>query len=98
MPSDDKFSPAPWALLSNSVAKAAMDGSMLVSLGLESALCCAEEVFESDCMTRNDSEDSLRILGLIPEELDEGLFVLTSFIKFRRTRKKCNFLDLEPLQ
>jgi hypothetical protein len=70
---------------------------MPISLGLESALCCAE-VFESDCMTRNDSKDLLRILGLILEELDEGLFVLLSSIKLRRTRKKCNFLDLNPLQ
>ncbi len=33
------------------------------------------EVFESDYMTQNGSEDSLRILGLILEELDEGLFL-----------------------
>ena len=93
----DKFSPRPLVSLSNPVAKAAMDGSMLVSLGLVCALRWSE-VFESDCMTRNGSEDSLRILGLILEELDEGLFVLLSSIKFRRTRKKCNFLDLNPLQ
>ena len=93
----DKFSPRPLVSLSNPVAKAAMDGSMLVSLGLVCALCWVE-VFESDCMTRNDSEDSLWILGLILEELDEGLSVLLSSIKFRRTRKKCNFLDLDPLR
>jgi hypothetical protein len=44
------------------------------------------EVSESDCMTQNGSEDSLRILGLILEELDEVLFVLFSSVKFARTR------------
>jgi hypothetical protein len=39
------------------------------------------EVFELDCMTQNGSEDSLRILGPILEELDKGLlccFLLSS--------------------
>ena len=74
-----------------------MDESTLLSLGL----ACAWRwvgVFESDCMTRIDSEDFLRILGLILEELDEGPFVFLSSIKFRRTREKCDFLDLDPLQ
>ncbi len=70
---------------------------MLVSLGLVFA-SCEVEVFESDCMTQNGSEDSLLILGLILEELDESLFEFLSSIKFRRTRKKFNFLDLDPLQ
>ena len=74
-----------------------MDESTLPSFGLVGTLRWIE-VFESDCMTRNDSEDSLWILGLILEELDEGLCVLLSSIKFRRTRKKRNFLDLDPLQ
>ena len=74
-----------------------MDESTLVSLGLVCELRWVE-VFESDCIAQNGSEDSLRILGLIQEELDEGLFVLLSSIKFRRTRKKCNFLDQDPLQ
>ncbi len=32
-------------------------------------------MFESDYIAQNGSKDSLRILGLILEELDEGLFV-----------------------
>ena len=94
---DDKFSLTPSASCFASVAKTVMDESTLLSLGLVCALR-GVEVFESDCMTRNGSEASLRILGLILEELDEGLSVLLSSIKFRRTRKKCNFLDLDPLQ
>ncbi len=74
-----------------------MDVSTLASLGWVCALR-GVEVFESDCMTRNDSEDSLRILGLILEELDDGLFVLLASIKFERTREKSNFLDLRSLQ
>ncbi len=74
-----------------------MDVSTLASLGWVCALR-GVEVFESDCMTRNDSEDSLRILDLILEELDEGLFVLLASIKFGRTREKSNFLDLRSLQ
>ncbi len=74
-----------------------MDESTLLSLGLVRALRWIE-VFESDCMTQNDSEDSLLILGLILEELGEGPFVFLSSINFRRTREKCNFLDLDPLQ
>ncbi len=94
---DDKFPPTSSASCFDSVAKAAMDESTLVSLGV---VCASREVevFEPDCMTQNGSEDSLLILGLILEELDEGLFVFLSSIKFRRTRKKCNFLDLDPLQ
>ncbi len=94
---DDKFSLTPSASCFASVAKAVMDESTLLSLGLVCALRWVE-VFESDCMTQSDSEDSLLILGLILEELDEGLFVFLSSIKFRRTREKCNFLDLDPLQ
>ena len=94
---NDKFSPTPLTSCIVSVAKAVMDASTLLSLGLVCELRWIE-VFESDCMTRNDSEDSLWILGLILEELDEGLSVLLSSIKFRRTRKKCNFLDLDLLQ
>ena len=94
---DDKFLPTPSASCFASIAKAAMDESTLVSLGGVCALRWVE-VFESDCMTQNDSEDSLLILGLILEELDEGPFVFLSSIKFRRTREKCNFLDLDPLQ
>ena len=94
---DDKLSSLPLASCFVSIAKAAMDESTLVSLGLVCALRWVE-VFESDCIAQNGSEDSLRILGLIQEELDEGLFVLLSSIKFRKTRKKCNFLDLDPLQ
>ncbi len=74
-----------------------MDESTLVSLGVVCALHWVE-VSESDCIAQNSSEDFLRILGLILEELDEGLSVLLSSIKFWRTRKKCNFLDLDPLQ
>ena len=74
-----------------------MDESTLLSLGLACAWRWVE-VFESDCMTQIGSEDSLLILGLILEELDEGPFVFLSSIKFRRTREKCNFLDLDPLQ
>ncbi len=93
---DIKFSPTPSASCFVSVAKAVMDESTLVSLGVVCALRWVE-VFESDCIAQNNSEDSLRILGLILEELDEGLLLLSS-VKFRRTRKKCNFLDLDPLQ
>ena len=74
-----------------------MDESTLLSLGLACAWRWID-VFESDCMTQNDSKDSLLILGLILEELDEGPFVFLSSIKFRRTREKRNFLDLDPLQ
>ncbi len=93
---DDKFSPIPLASCFASVAKAAIDESTLVSLGLVCALRWVE-VFESNCIAQNVSENSLRILGLILEELDEGLLLL-SFVKFRRTRKKYYFLDLDPLQ
>ena len=74
-----------------------MDESTLLSLGLACAWRWID-VFESDCMAQIGSEDSLRILGLILGELDKGLFVLLSSIKFRRTREKRNFLDLDPLQ
>ncbi len=94
---NDKFFPTPLASCLISVAKAAMDEFTLVSLGL---ICASRwvEVFESNCMAQNGSENYLRILSLILEELDEGLFVLLSSIKFGRTREKCNFLDLDPLQ
>ena len=94
---DDKLSSLPLASCFVSIAKEAMDESTLVSLGLVCALRWVE-VFKLDCMTQNDSEDSLLILGLILEELDEGPFVFLSSIKFRRTREKCNFLDLDPIQ
>ena len=65
-----------------------MDESTLLSLGLMCALRWVE-VFESDCMTRNGSEDSLRILGLILEELDEGLSVLlSSFYQVPENKKE----------
>ena len=54
-----------------------MDESTLVSLGGVCALRWVE-VFKSDCMTQNDSEDSLLILGLILQELDEGFLVFLS--------------------
>jgi hypothetical protein len=93
----DDESSMPLASCFNSVTKAAMDESTLVLLGLLCALRWVE-VFESNCMTQNGSEDSLRILGLILEEFDEGLFVLLASIKFGRTREKSNFLDLRSLQ
>ena len=94
---DDKFSPTPWVFLSNSITKAAMDGSMLVSLGL---VCASRwsEVFKSDDMKRNYLDDFSKDPGSYSRRIRRRSFVLFSPVKFRRTRKKCNFLDLDPLR
>ncbi len=79
---DDTSSAFVASCSSSSAIAAVVVSSTLGTRGVMRALR-GVVVFESDCMTQNDSEYSLRILSLILEELDdEGLFV-TVFCQFR---------------
>ena len=83
----DKFSPRHVVSLSNPVAKAAMDGSTPVSLGLVCALRCSG-VFKLDCMTQNDSDNFSEDPGSYSRRIRRRSFCVAFFCQVPENEKE----------